>query len=652
MATEHEHVWVLREDFERLSTGLDELSAKFAKMEARAVAAEGKLAKLKDEEKRAADEAKKLKGSMDGAAQAAQAFGGRVGGAASMLKGLTEGVTKASAVIGPLGGLAAGGALSVAALGFAAYKGAGQILAVADAAVAAKGRLDELGLAEIIDSDAAYRVDAVGEDLKAMRIAVDNLAVSVVGSLSPIEDFVELLTGLAVIGGDVAEMAGDLQVELPGIADALLTVSSGGGWLAMRALADGISLASAEGEAFQDRVEDLQGAIETGTTRPVRKVEELGDALRRAKEQATAAKQATKDWLGSMDKLVDVANDAESDLVDPVRTANLAFAERSQIIAQNAVDEGLAAEAMRASEQRLARDLIAAWEPVPDEVEASTQDMVDALADFADDAIEHFEDMAEQAAENAELIRESFLDAWGSVGSIVSTVAEQVNQSLEQQLTVEEGVLAALEEKRQKYVETLQAVDGVSESERAEAAAALKNTNAAIAGERTKISNIEERQRKAEQAAVAGFYLEQSASLAGVIMNAGEAYLGLLAAMAYLGPGAPVAAAGIVGVAVAAETAAILTADPPSFHDGGVLAPDEVALGGAILRRSERAVVLNERAVQDGGVEAAMALNRGQGGQGATVRLEDAGRVVVDMWLDEAARPSSRLSRYLASVGR
>ena len=63
--------------------------------------------------------------------------------------------------------------------------------------------------------------------------------------------------------------------------------------------------------------------------------------------------------------------------------------------------------------------------------------------------------------------------------------------------------------------------------------------------------------------------------------------------------------------------------------------------------------VFNERAGQDGAADRAAEMNRpGGGGSGERVVLQDAGRTIAELWVAEADRPSSRLSRYLAALGR
>ena len=656
MAEEHDHVWVLRSEHEKLAKGLDELARGMSDFERKTAKAEAELARFKTEQGKATDESKKLKSGLDGVGQAGAVFGGRIGGATAMLKGGVESMGKMSAAAGPLAAGLAGGTVAVAALGLAAFKGGEMVLSFARGAVEASKGIDDL-------MSAAER-EAVGDvarDLDALDAATALATVQLLEAVPAVDSFVETLTGLLVVGGDVVDWFEELsdrtqflRDDLGGVFDVLATIATGGGWLAIEGLTERLDEAAARGSEFRGEMEGIRSAAEDIGARPVRHVEELGDKMRAASAAAKEAKDSTNAWVTSMDALQSVADSAESDLVTPVMAANIAYSERAQIIAANAVDEEMATEAMASSNDRLARDLVNAWEPVPAGLEDSVGAMSNAVEDAGEDMIATLEEVAAKAAENAELIKNTTVDAWGSVGSLIQTVAQETIDALDQQLLVEEGVVGVLEDKRRAYLDTIDASSGASDAEREAARVGLAGIDEQIGAEKRRVAGIEERRRKAEQAAVAGFYVEQSAALAGIVMTGAELYAAMTLAFAYLGPFAPAAAAGVTLPLVAAQTAAVLTADPPTaHHDGGVIAPDELAVGGSLLRRSERMVVFNERAVQDGAADRAAEMNRpGGGGSGERVVLQDAGRTIAELWVAEADRPSSRLSRYLAALGR
>lgn len=114
------------------------------------------------------------------------------------------------------------------------------------------------------------------------------------------------------------------------------------------------------------------------------------------------------------------------------------------------------------------------------------------------------------------------------------------------------------------------------------------------------------------------------------------------------GPAAPVLAGVYAGLA-AIEAIAVTAAQPPKFHTGGVLAPDEVAMGGYVGQRGEVQAVFSRAAVDRMGGDAALAdaaQGRNMGGGGDTYFLLDGQRLRARQF----SRPSRGFGRDLVGA--
>ena len=123
--------------------------------------------------------------------------------------------------------------------------------------------------------------------------------------------------------------------------------------------------------------------------------------------------------------------------------------------------------------------------------------------------------------------------------------------------------------------------------------------------------------------------------------------MALLAAMAYLGPASPGAAAAITGPAVLAQTAVVLAQKPPQFADGGMVTPDH----HLISAQPGEAVISRRGVAALGGPTGIESLNRGmQAGSNITANIvlerRIIGHAVADIVPASTTRRSGRIAIY------
>lgn len=163
-------------------------------------------------------------------------------------------------------------------------------------------------------------------------------------------------------------------------------------------------------------------------------------------------------------------------------------------------------------------------------------------------------------------------------------------------------------------------------------AAEARDRLAAIDAEHKTIrkNNAANRQEQAD-ALRSAFKAQKTIAVGRAIAESAISLIALTTAFAYLGPGAPFAAAGIAGPMLALQLAAIRKQEAPSFDTGGMVGArvDGAPADHVTISASRAEGILTERGVQGvGGPEGLAALNRGQplpgalGGSGAAVYLD------------------------------
>ena len=149
--------------------------------------------------------------------------------------------------------------------------------------------------------------------------------------------------------------------------------------------------------------------------------------------------------------------------------------------------------------------------------------------------------------------------------------------------------------------------------------------------------------KEKQKAAKTAFALNQSASVASIIVDAARSILALVPAFAFLGPGAPVAAAAVVAPMAAIQTATVLGQAPPTVHDG-VANVDEVL---ATLRSGE--AVANQRGAESIGRDNIERANRGEPLGIAPIQQIVFQRRVIDQMVATTIEAGGRTQRLLAA---
>jgi hypothetical protein len=466
------------------------------------------------------------------------------GGLAGDLKDMAE-------VLGPVGAAGTTAAIGVAAVATAiagipivvgaAVYALSELTSVAADTVA---RLDELGASDVLRPDqieSVYRAQAAFEGLQQ---AVGIVAVALVDNFAP---DIEQATLAAL------EFAFGIAEVLDGLADTSILENF---------IISVVTLAT--------KTSDLRfslallaaglGTIEEAATGSRSAMRAWGDGVIAEGKAATAA------MLG-MDGLADATADASATQTRARATLD-------------SITEGLRKlreqtdKTREATKKAREEDAITFLPSTPDQeiVLLPSEPTIIELGKIQEKAFEitknlemWSEEWLKKQAENATKLVDQIAATYGPLIDIVGDLGRSWERYQRQRLDETMDL-------RDKQIETVRSLRG---EERAAAVEKLKDL--------TKEANERRRQ------IAAAFKAQQAAQVALALIDGARAAISLIPAFAFLGPGAPVAAAAVAGVATAAQVAAIL-AQKPKFHTG--LDPSEMP---AILTRGEG--VANQRAM-------------------------------------------------------
>lgn len=645
----HEHVWVARAEFDQLERSLGELTEKFGAMEKRANDAEQRLKKFEDASKRGAKGAKDHGEALAGTEKVLKSFGGTVGSTTDTVFDLFEGLGKMGTTATVVGGTIGVATLAIGGMAAATYE-------LASLTAEATERLEKQGLAAEMPDGAVESVRDYRAAAKELHTAVDLLTATFGGPF--VDAATEAMFAIAGITETVTWAADGLTTLWTASTNVAWALSHLGpqGWIAdaaVLAVGEASELAADHGrdmaKAHRDAADaarelaaselDIQMALseveaeearrrksaEEGERRLKKAAEDRARDAKRAAEEAAAAAEkesaairkfyleqvdAELEWQATMQAGIDeLARGIDTELTQAIDAGAREW--------QRSVDEGIE-EIARGIDTVLVPAIAEAQAELAQLNAAALDDLIVTLDGAIDDAKKLRTEAVKQYAGAAVDMASSFADMF-----------EQLHQIETDRLADE---LAGLEEKKSKLKE-------IAEQELAEDGRVSARTQA-------KLAAVREETAARREALNAAFEAQQNAARASAFLDAAAASLSLLGSMAYLGPFAPAAVAAIVGPMLATQLAIIDNQEPPVRHDGGGLAPDEIGTGSAILRDGEAQVVLNQRAVQAGGVEQVNQMNRNPGGMAESRQLVlvDAGRVIGRAFLQEMARPESALA--------
>lgn len=151
---------------------------------------------------------------------------------------------------------------------------------------------------------------------------------------------------------------------------------------------------------------------------------------------------------------------------------------------------------------------------------------------------------------------------------------------------------------------------------------------------RTAQANLEKRedltlQQKRKRASQA-FALQQGAAVGQIAIDAARSVLSLVPFFSFAGPAAPALAAGVVAPIAAAQTAVVLSQDPPSFPTGGMVG-DRVDADHVLIGAQRDEAVLTARGVDAlGGPAGVDAANAGRASGPTHIEIHLPGGVVAE----------------------
>jgi uncharacterized phage infection (PIP) family protein YhgE len=542
---------------------------------------------------------------VSGASKVLKSFGGDIAGTTDLFEDLLEGTAAVTEGMGLLGPVALGAAGTLAGVGLVAAGLVQGFLSLAEGASTARDRLEEMGRA--VDDEAAARLDAYSAGTGLLAAEFDELTVAT-GSRAA-----ENIGALSVAFARLLDQFD--PASLGTVRETLDVLTANSPWSELgRALDDALepqrqlnrerALGAAASQELQAILAGETEALEDDS----KALEENADEQRRLAdargERAAAAKAASETEAKAAEDLADRIEQAE-------RRAIEAAADSADERAKIATDHWLRMEI--ANSRGWAKTI---------------SDQADALAEMIDATIEANEEELEAWENRNEQVMDASLELFRAFGDVMQDLAEvQVNKL--------ENSVAVLDDK------ISQSQDRIAELRASDKA----NAEELIAAEEKRLEKLENKRTFLRRQA----FEQQKAAQRGEALIAGA--LAIVQAFAQLGPIAGAVAAGAVGITTASQIAVINSQDPP-LHDGGSMGADEFVFGGRRVRDGEGVAVLNQRAVESGGLQTVQALNRGGAGPAQPVRLvlADAGRVIGEAILRESRRPGSPLAAGRSGV--
>ena len=594
-----------------------------------------KAAKIaaKAQEKAQAEAAKKIEKDFEEIKKGATvAFGGVVGD--------IEDVAGALGALGPVGGTVAAAmaaaAVVVATLPAAALAAVVAIDAMVSSASEAAKRLNEMGGARIITDEQIQRVRDAEDAIEAAKSMLDELWVLLVSDASPaIQNMTWEFAALTLEAikaadaylavHDIVEETTNFLVEMALVA-ATLPVSP------LVAFVGVINDAMGKPSKLADEFVTSFAKMITSGAQTITGL----DGLDNAQGKLSARAQELKDKIEANKKEHEAAAVAAKNHAAATRMAAAAAAEeRAQLAAQQKSLSDLTQMwdgYVQATQDRTLRGLseqdkiTAGYEAELQKIRslteaakdlATTQEQVDAIiargnvlrSAATDEYVAKLEELDAKIAESgakqtevqvtaAETALKIWADYYAEVGKYLSEqldkfastygmIIDKIGQIGQAWEDLQRQRLDAIMEERMALIEAIKTQSG---ADRAASVQRLKATR--------------DEANETRQAVARGFRVAQAAAVAAAIVDAARSAVALIPAFSFLGPGAPFAAAGVAGGALAIQLATI-KGQQPKFHSG--LDPSETP---AIITRGEG--VANARAMsQPGFGEALRAANAG-----------------------------------------
>jgi hypothetical protein len=462
-----------------------------------------------------------------------------------------------------------------------------------DLTLAARDFLDsiaDISILEMFARNIWQLSPAVGNAVAAFRVLVEGAAYveeALTGQPSKIRAVVDRM-------GELADRAFVAATGIDGLAGAqgdLDTATSRGAQFVRdytRRLREKQAADADEKEAAQGatRARDEQARA---AKRAAQEERDLAAAQREAEQTAQAVERATD----SLNRMRDQSLDPF--LSDQERAQKNYLDELGQIdaIIQKTKERTLTAEQLYAVEQAGVEAATAARREYEAELaklaapsggaEAPSESGAPSLVGGAEQAGESYRETIGEMLAGVKAVDEAWSEFWPKQAENIAASFEEISSTYQPLIDIVEQIGASWEQLHRDRLDAImeqrdKELDRLSE---------LRGEERAASVERIKALTREANERR-KQIAIA-FKAQQAAAVANAIIDGARSAIALIPAFAYLGPGAPVAAAALAGTATAIQIASILS-QKPKFHTG--LDPSEIP---AILTRGEG--VANQRAM-------------------------------------------------------
>lgn len=565
--------------------------AKIPKMTEEA-AAKSALAQVTASRKAAA---KALKEQEDAAKKAGSGWSNAFKGIAKVA-GFGDLIEKAGALSGGMEGAALASGLAVAgiaAVGVAAVGAAVAVVSLERAARDAIDRFDKLGVTDIITDTQRENVKDANDALDAVGVAADAAKVAIASGLAPA--VISLATNLVSLELFASKVAATFSVgaltfdpwsaallvaltpiklAIDGL-DMLYTAVGkiNPGVHASAQLVDGwaVSLANSSVEVHANTEEQKEAhAISVDAAKVIEQVGVANDKTTESyKRQQEAIKKAAEAYRTEMDALKElgtIGQKAGEDQLDAA--AKLSVARDDEIVKINEIEtKALAAAKLRGDKEYELTAIVETAAAARSDVEARyARDQVQIIADdYAARAAEVAKGEAAIAAMVGQAAASKVVKPWQEAQSEIVAGWEKIGDAVGPYLdglgkiSEAAGTIAAA---AQDYHTRKLA------HARAELKAAQKNGDA---GQKALNDEVEHQEKAAKRAFRGG----QTAAISGAVIAGAQSALAMIPGIALaMGPaaaGAPLVAAGIAGVATAAQIGVIAAQKPPKFARGGVV---------------------------------------------------------------------------------
>jgi len=569
----------------------------------------------------------KVKAGFESAKQAAEGFGGAVGGAAGGVEKFARSMFEASSAIGPVGVALVAAGLAVTGVGIAAFKASQLVVGLIGDAEELATSLEPFGEAGVfapVPTETMASIQAFNDSMDGLVVVADKLKVELAGELAAgLDDLARKM----VVGSLVVT---DLIDKFGGLGAVIETTAAGPFIKLFKVLKDQDVVAGAlasSWDGYGDAVGDARTKADE-LLEVVREQKEKTEAERKEAERAAAAKKAQaaaereykkavteslkaiKDIEKARSSLAKITESTTADLLSDEQKIESAFQDRVDAIADVAMESKDAAgvkEALDAAEARRIRELSA----LDEERTKSQKQQLQDVAALESQLAEQSRSMKAQAA----------ADGMAAADAALSTAAASFGTLAQLRIDHIEGNFNAFEEniekeakKRRRNEESeiagLLAAGKISEQE---ADRRLANLDALEKADKKKVKTAE---KFAERQALKAFKGQKAAQKAQAIIDAARAAVALIPGFAFLGPGAPVAAAAVAGTALGTQLAVINAQSPPDFPVGGPVGDRLGSLSAdhvPILATPAEGVV-TPRGMDDLGREGLASINEGRGG--------------------------------------